>query len=334
MNRSSQIAEARKITYDIAIIGGGITGAGIFREATKRGYRCLLLEKSDFASGTSSKSAKLVHGGIRYLKYFQFGLVREGLRERNYLLRSFPHLVKPIPFIFPLYEHPLKYRIGLILYSLLGRQRNLPGYKFLGIRESLEAFPFLDKEGLRGAFIYYDAVTHDARLASFIIHSSLGNHFHALNYMELMAVTPVGEGLELESYDHEKGEITIFRSQYLINASGPWLENTSQRISGKKPNKAGPSKGIHLVCDRKDFPIRHSIIFPSGQEDERMMYALPWELNTVIVGTTDTEFSKDPDLAQPEAEDVNYILKSIGNYMPDLGFSRERSFPVMREFDL
>lgn len=146
-SREEKLAKATSSIFDIAIIGGGITGAGVLKEATLRGYTCILIEKGDFASGTSSKSAKLIHGGLRYLQYAQFGLVREGLTERNYLLKAYPHLVKPIPFTYLVYDSVLKMRLGMSLYHLLGGNDDLPKTKFLSKEKTMEKFPYLNADG-------------------------------------------------------------------------------------------------------------------------------------------------------------------------------------------
>ena len=177
MKRRSNPDEITSETYDMAIIGGGITGAGILSEAGKLGYRCILIEKNDFASCTSYKSGKLSHGGLRYLQYGKIGLVKESVEERHYLLEHFPHIVKPLPFMFPIYSSKFKYRIGMILYQLFSRDKDLPKYTFLNRKETIKQFPAIDQNGLKGRFIYYDAITNDARLCNEVIHKACTSTF-------------------------------------------------------------------------------------------------------------------------------------------------------------
>lgn len=252
MIRKQNLDKTTSEIYDMAIIGGGITGAGILIEAGKLGYHCILIEKNDFASGTTSKSAKLIHGGLRYLQYGRFGIVKESLKERQYLLEHFPHLVKPLPFIFPLYHSKLKYRIAMILYQLLSKGKHLPRYSFLDRNETIRQFAAINQKGLKGSFIYYDAITNDALLCNELIHNACNATFTfqcvALNYCELRSIKPAGliltEGqetfvkagdmheshIQLNCYDHiEKKSITI-KSRYIINASGPWTDEVLKRL--------------------------------------------------------------------------------------------------------
>lgn len=319
MKRRVDIDSITSQTFDLIIIGGGITGAGILQEASLNGYKCLLLEKGDFASGTTSKSAKLIHGGMRYMKYGKLGMVRESLEERNYLLKTYPHLVKPLPFLFPVYDSKLKYSLGVALYHFLDRENVLPDYQSLEAGDVIKKFPAATTEGLLGGFLYYDAVTNDARLCNEVIHSAIRNSDSvALNYCEVQSCFTAKDTVLVECHDHiEKTDIK-FQCIYLVNATGVWTDEVRKKLVSEKSGISAPSKGVHLVLSKRRFPAETAVIFPSYAGDERMMYALPWENDSVIIGTTDTEFFGRLNQFTASEDDVNYIIHSIREFAPSL----------------
>lgn len=227
MQRKDKIKHAVETQFDLIVIGGGITGAGVLKEAAKNGLKTLLIEKNDFGSGTSSKSAKLVHGGLRYLQNMQFKIVRESLSERNWLLEHYKHLVKPLEFVFPLYESKLKFRIGMILYQLMGKHKILPKYKFLNKRTILEKFPKINTQGLKGGFSYYDGVTNDARLVMEIIfEADQFENTHALNYIEVTSISDESGFCNIKCKDKIDDKEYGFNGKVIVNCTGVWTDRT------------------------------------------------------------------------------------------------------------
>jgi glycerol-3-phosphate dehydrogenase len=324
MHRNQQIAQIQNKTFDLVIIGGGITGAGVLLEASKLGLEVLLIEKGDFASGTSSKSAKLVHGGLRYLQYLHFGLVRESLTERNYLLETYPHLVKAIEFVYPLYESGFKFRIGMILYQLLGKQKALPKYKFLNKQKTLQNCDFIDTNNLKGSFSYFDGITHDARLtAEIIFEATQYPNARALNYVELMQGEQKKEHYELTCQDRIENQKLNIKTKFVANCSGAWTDLVLNKFSKLESKKMAPSKGVHLVFSQDKIPIKTAYAFSSYADDGRKFYALPWQNNSVIIGVTDTEYAGNLDKIPVDKLDIDYMLHAIVHFFPTLHISKE-----------
>lgn len=325
MRRVNNINEFSDQVFDVAIIGGGITGAGILREATKRGYKCILLEKNDFASGTSSKSAKLVHGGLRYLQHGKIGLVREGLHERHYLLKNFPHLVKPLQFLFPVYSFFSKCQlyIGMWLYKTLSYDKEIAKYSFLNRQQTIEKFPAINPKELNGSFLFYDAVTNDARLCNEIIALAQQKNAAAINYCEFLSAEDKKDFFLIHYNDKIENIPKTFSAKYIINATGHWTDQTLKKLSCETQGFTAPSKGIHLVFSREKFPADAAILFSSYASDGRSMYAVPWENNSVVIGTTDTEKFDSLDEVKVEENDIQYILNSIQCFAPSLNISEK-----------
>ncbi len=324
MNRRINIKTLEEKTFDLIIIGGGITGAGIFQEAALRGYSCLLLEKGDFASGTSSKSAKLIHGGIRYLKYGKIGMIKESLEERNHLLKTYPHLVKPLPFLFPVYDSTFKYRVGMAIYHFLSNEETLPEYRYTEPDEIARIFPAINPEGLKGGFVYFDAITNDARLCNEVIDDAqkfYGNH--AVNYCEVLSLEKSEQQVTIKSRDHIENIDRTFHARCIINASGVWTDEVLKRVTQKQTNFSAPSKGIHLVLSKKRFPCENAIIIPSYADDTRLNYSVPWENDSVIIGTTDTDYKGNLDNPVSEEHDVEYLLRSLQKFAPSLNITQQ-----------
>jgi len=324
MKRRINIESLQQKTFDLIIIGGGITGAGVLHEATARGYSCLLVEKGDFASGTSSRSAKLIHGGMRYMKYGQLSMVKESLEERNHLLKTYPHLVKPLPFLFPVYDSKLKYSAGVALYHFLDREHVLPDYQSLEAEEILQKFPAACSENLLGGFLYYDAVTNDARLCNEVIHEATAQTASgAINYCEALNFVPLHTATVVHCYDHIEKKEVQFKCRIAVNASGVWTDEVRKKLAADQTAVSAPSKGVHIVLSKKKFPAETAVIFPSYALDGRMMYAIPWENDSVIAGTTDTEFFGRLNHCAANEDDVNYILHSIREFAPSLGITEK-----------
>jgi glycerol-3-phosphate dehydrogenase len=308
-----------KTIYDIAIIGGGITGAGLLQEATKRGLKAILFDKGDFASGTSSKSSKLIHGGLRYLQYGEFKLVKEALEERASLLEHYPELVKPMPFLLPIYSFKLKYKIGMIIYQFFSRNSKMPPYESLSKVDIIKKYPSIKSKSLKGGFIYYDASTNDAQLVNTVISEAVTQGCIAKNYVEVLALS--GDELkEITCQDHMKGTKEVFFAKNVINASGVWINKSTETFFSKKIKISEPSKGIHLLFENSIIELSETIFFPSFKNDGRMLFLIPWE-NKILYGTTDTEYSGDVNQIDSEKEDVDYLLNCINQFFPNLNLT-------------
>jgi glycerol-3-phosphate dehydrogenase len=315
--------------FDILIIGGGITGAGLALDAALRGLRVALVEKRDFAAGTSSRSTKLIHGGLRYLEHFDFALVREALVERARLARNAPRLAQPFPFVIPIYEnqrrnynHPLKMRLGLWLYDLLAGQRNFARHHRLSRDEALRLAPQLDSSGLKGAFIYYDAVTNDSRLVIEVIKTARKRGAEIANYARVASFLKNAngkiEGARLR--DELSGAEIECRARIVINATGVWMEDTL-RLDDQAANglnkRVRPAKGVHLTVPAARLRVGAALLIPS-LTSHRFYFVVPWE-GRVNIGTTDTDYSGDKDHPHADPEEVEEILSAVNSYFPDAG---------------
>ncbi len=325
--RRESLSKFAEEVFDILIIGGGITGAGLTLDAALRGLRVALVEKRDFSAGTSSRSTKLIHGGLRYLEHFDFALVREGLRERAILARNAPRLARPFPFIIPIYKNrrrnydrPLKMRLGLWLYDLLAGRRNFARHRRLSRGETLRLAPQLDPRGLKGAFLYYDAVTNDSRLVIEVIKAARKRGAEIANYTRVAGFIKNEngkiEGARLRD-ELTGGEIEC-RARIVINATGVWMEDTI-RLDGQAANglnkRVRPAKGVHLTVAADRLRVSAAWLIPS-LTSHRFYFVVPWE-GRVNIGTTDTDYSGDKDHPHAEPEEVDEILGAINSYFPE-----------------
>jgi len=306
--------------FDLIVIGGGITGAGVLRDAAMRGLRTLLLEKGDFASGTSSRSSKLVHGGLRYLKQYDFALTREACHERNLLVRQNPHLVKPIPFLFPIYdsdpEGPIMVRAGMWLYEALSGFQNVERHRMLSTQEALEIAPDLKQTGLRGAAFYYDAAVDDVRLTLETIKSGVRHESVALNYVRVIDfLYDTGKVIGVKLLDTLDGRALQTHGGTFINASGIWVDEVRNLDARHRP-ELRPTKGIHMVIPAAKIKQDATVAF-SGP-DGRLLFAIPWG-EVTLIGTTDTFFNDDLDHIHSEIADVDYLLQAIDHTFPNAG---------------
>jgi len=329
--RTQNLAQLGNEPFDVLVIGGGITGAGVALDAVARGYKVALVEKTDFASGTSSKSTKLVHGGIRYLPNFDFALVHEALIERGLLVQNAPYLVDPVPFVLPIYEgdrHPVGMPfttpggiglsflldIGLWLYDGLAGRRNLHRHRRISTATVEQMAPMLVTKGLKEGFIYYDAQTNDARLTMAIIRTAAQFGAVVANYAEVTSfVMEDGKIQGANVHDKINGHDITISARYVVNATGIFAEQL-ETLSGEEPEiKVVPSKGIHLVFSRKDLGIGDSAIVLPETDDKRILFIVPWE-SRAILGTTDTG-SGDLDHPTSSPEDVKYLLDHLNRYL-------------------
>src|SRR5574340_605362 len=303
--------------FDVLIVGGGILGAGIARDAALRGLRVDLFEKTDYGSGTTSGSTRLIHGGLRYLEMLDFRLVRMDLRERETLLRIAPHLVKPLPFLVPFYDRGLFYRAkmraGMLLYDLLSYGKSLPNHLFLTAAEVRRAEPELRAEGLQGAALYYDAqVNSPERLCLENVLDARRHGAVALNYTEVTGARPNLEALTVR--DVLNGGEREVRGRLVINASGPWFDRVAARLAPHPQRLIRTTKGIHLACD--PVALQATVLF--SPVDERLFFVIPW-MGYAWLGTTDTDFEGDPASARATREDVEYLVRSVRPFFPGLG---------------
>ncbi len=299
-------------TFDLVIIGGGITGAGIANDAALRGLSVALLEKGDFASGASGHSSRMVHGGLRYLRHRQVRLVRESLKERYYLLRLAPHLVRRIPFIFPFFEEgrdsPLVLRAGMIGYGLLAGRERIGGHRAFSKVELAREEPQLRTDGLRSGLSYFDALTDDARLTLAVVRSAQQHGAVTLNYAEAVGFERTGARIAGVHYrDALAGGEGTVRARVVVSAAGPWTDDV--RRLAEAADTMRPTKGIHVVVSRDRLATNNIVLFGS---DDRMLFAVPHGDHTYL-GTTDTDFSGDPASARADREDVTYVLDAANS---------------------
>lgn len=302
--------------WDVIVVGGGATGLGTAVEAASRKYKTLLLEQADFAKGTSSRSTKLVHGGVRYLPQGQISLVIEALHERGLLIQNAPHLVHNQPFIVPSYEWwegPF-YDIGLKVYDMLAGKLGLGPSRKLSREETLERIPTVEPEGLRGGIIYYDGQFDDARLATNLAQTLVDLGGYPVNYMKMTGLLK-SNGLVngVSAVDMESGKKYEFPSRVVINATGVFSDTILKMDDPDTEQMIAPSQGVHLVLEKEFLPGDSAIMVPHTS-DGRVLFAVPWH-NKVVVGTTDTPVD-EPSL-EPRAFDaeVEFILEHAARYL-------------------
>ena len=304
-------------TYDVAVIGGGIIGAGVARDAALRGLSVALVEKGDFGSGTTAGSTRLIHGGLRYLEMYDFGLVRMDLREREILLRIAPHLVKPLEFLIPFYGASLwfrtKMRVGMALYDLLSYDKSLPNHRMLSAEETLAEEPSLRAEGLQGAAAYYDAqVSMPERLCLENILDAERQGAFVRSYTEVEgAVQENGRVQALRVRCTESGETGELRAKVFVNATGAWFDRVARQTGDSHQPRIRTTKGIHITCERMN--LKANVLF--SPLDGRLFFVIPL-LGQCWIGTTDTDFPDDPTTVRADGDDVEYLLKSVEPFFP------------------
>jgi glycerol-3-phosphate dehydrogenase len=304
----------RRETFDMAVVGGGITGAWIARDAALRGLSVALVERGDFASGTSSRSSRLVHGGLRYLRHAHVSLVREGLRERGRLLRLAPHLVRPILFTLPIYkggrDNPLLLRIGLTGYDVLAGRLGIGRHRARSRQQLIEDEPALRADGLRSGFRYFDAATNDARLTLTVALSSMDHGAAVANYVEAASLEMTGgRSSGVNCRDVISGDELTVRSRAVIGAAGPWTDEWRGKLGEGAVLR--PTKGIHVVLPRERLHTESVVAF---YWQERPLFVVPAGRYS-YVGTTDTDWSGDPGEVEADAADVGLVLDAInGNF--------------------
>ncbi|HMJ25404.1 MAG TPA: glycerol-3-phosphate dehydrogenase/oxidase [Pyrinomonadaceae bacterium] len=321
-NPTPRLAALAGERFDVLIIGGGIIGAGIARDAAIRGLRVALFEKNDFGGGTTAGSTRLIHGGLRYLEMLDFGLVRMDLRERETLLRIAPHLVKPLEFVLPFYGTSLffrcKMKLGMTLYDLLSYDKSLPRHRFLTSAELKQIEPNLCEQGLQGAMVYFDAQANSPeRLCLENIIAAREHGAQTLNYTEVTGALSEGEGINAiqvrDLLSDDRTEVSV-AGGIVINASGAWFDRVAGGLTGPD-NQAQirTTKGVHITCPR----VTRRAIVVFSRVDGRLMFVIPW-LGHSLIGTTETEFAGDPATARATSADIDYVLRSVADYFPNL----------------
>ncbi len=315
-------------TFDLLILGGGITGAGVALDAALRGFRVALIDKGDFASGTSSVSSKLVHGGLRYLEHGNFRLVYEALHERGRLLHNAPHLVRPLEFIIPFYDGsrlpPWKWRAGLTLYDLLAGQSNIHRSRPMTRSQIARSFPHLRPRGLRSGAAYYDAQMDDARVCIEVLKSAAAEGACLANYVAAIAFdTQAGEIRGVRAVDRISGREFSIRARVVLNATGPWVDRLRTLAGDTDGPLLQPTKGVHLVTSNRGLSCAYLLLHPA---DGRVFFVIPWmELfprhpatkaikTKLLIGTTDTRTEESPDNLSVTSEEVNYLLAGFNHY--------------------
>lgn len=325
LERQKTIESLEADEFDLVVIGGGITGGGIALDAASRGLKVALLEKGDFASGTSSKSTKLIHGGLRYLKQFDFWLVKEVGSERAIVHKLAPHLVLPEKMLLPLIENGSYGKwltsIGLKVYDILAQVSGDDKRKMLEKKEALKLEPLLPKKILNGAGYYAEYRTDDARLTIENIKTSLLFGAQALNYAKVTDFLYEKEKVAgVHVTDETTGKAITIKSKYVISAAGPWVDELRSLNNSKKGKQLHLTKGVHLVFPYEKLPVKQSVYFDIP--DGRMMFAIPRGKIT-YVGTTDTNYNDSKDEVRTDIADAIYLISAVNNMFPDINLELE-----------
>lgn len=318
LTRAHDLQQLSSQTFDVLVLGGGITGAGVARDAALRGFSVALIEQSDFASGTSSRSSKLIHGGLRYLENLDFKLVFEALSERRKLFALAPHLVHPLRFLIPLFKSGrvgmFKMGIGMWLYDALSLFETPEMHEKLTPEESSQRVPILQTKGLLGSYEYSDAYMDDDRLVHETLRSA--NHFGALciNYAEAKKIIfnkqMIAEGVEF--VDKISGGLFAVKAKHVISSIGPWTDLFAETKVPSWRKILRPTKGVHITFERDRVNLSRAVVMAA---EKRIVFAIPRH-EMVIVGTTDTDFRGDPSNVVADAEDIDYLLEVTNNYFP------------------
>ncbi len=321
------LADVAARAFDVIVIGGGINGAAIALEAQHEGYRTLLVERNDFASGTTSRATRLIHGGLRYLEHGELALVYESLSERETLVREAAHLVRPLRMLVPVYRGdarpPWKIRAGLALYDVLSLRKSLPRHRAMPPRALAEWEPGLSRDGLRAAFTFYDAqVEFPERLVIESVRDFIEAGGVALNHTTAKRIVSPGGVLRgLVLHDERTGDEREVAAKVVVNAAGPWVDEVLRGSDAERSDRLiGGTRGSHLVVEWPDGP-KHAV-FASAQEDGRPFFILPWYRYTLI-GTTDIRDHGDPSAARATSDEVSYLLDECNRLFPSSPLTRE-----------
>ncbi len=320
MNRRAMLEAVRTQgaePWDVVIIGGGATGAGVAVDAATRGYRTLLVEREDFGKGTSSRSTKLVHGGVRYLEQGNVSLVMEALKERGLLRQNAPHLVHDLPFVVPNYswwEAPF-YGIGMKIYDLLAVKYSFGKSRILSREETLERLPTIAQDGLRGGVVYHDGQFDDTRLLTHLIMTAADHGATALNYCAAVELLRDADGFVdgVVIEDRETGERITVGAKCVVNATGIFTDEVRRMAEPSAEAMVSPSQGIHLVLEKSFLRAQTAIMVPRTS-DGRVLFAIPWHDHTVV-GTTDTPIDAPSYEPKPLEEEIAFVLDTAAEYL-------------------
>lgn len=304
-------------TWDVLVIGGGATGLGIALDASARGYKTLLIEGADFAKGTSSRSTKLVHGGVRYLAQGDIRLVREASIERGLLCQNAPHLVRNQTFVIPVYNiwDRIKYTIGLKIYDWIAGRLSLGSSVFISRKKTMEALPGIQHRGLLGGVLYHDGQFDDSRLAINLVQSIIEQDGCAVNYVKVTGLLKNKDG-KTEGVIAEDKETSItykIKAKAVVNATGVFVDDILEMDNAAAPKSICVSQGVHVVLDKKFFPSHHALMIPETS-DGRVLFAVPWH-NKVVVGTTDTPVENASLEPRALEKEISFILDTASAYL-------------------
>jgi glycerol-3-phosphate dehydrogenase len=310
--------------YDLLIVGGGINGAALANTATLNGLSVALIEKNDFASGTSSKSTKLIHGGLRYLENLEFDLVYESLHERSIQIKSAPHLVKPLSFVIPVYKTDVRpfwiMQLGVYLYDILSGTHRLGQRKKLSADDVQKLVPDIQKENLIGGLLYFDAQMNDARLCLENVLSAKERGAHVANHVEARSlIKENGKTVGVIAYDSLDDKILNIRAKKVVCAMGPWTNPFIEKDKGPHKTHVRTTKGVHLVY-RDTFS--ENALFLTTQKDRRIFFVIPWQSHSLI-GTTDTDYNGPADQVSADDTDIDYLLDQMKRFFPAKNIKRE-----------
>jgi glycerol-3-phosphate dehydrogenase len=311
--------------FDLIVVGAGINGAGIARDAAMRGLKVLLIDKGDVGGGTSAGSTRLIHGGLRYLEHFELGLVRESLRERETLLKIARHLVRPLAMVIPIYKDSQRgwatIRTGMIAYDLLSWGKSLPRHRMVSARETLRRMPGLNAEGLVGSAVYYDAQVEFAE--RLVVENVLGAIEHGASLLTYKRVSElVSEGGRIRGVVLDGDFADVALAEVVINAAGPWVDQViDQGIGDAKERLIGGTKGSHVVVAPFEG-APESAVYLEAVSDRRPFFVIPWNGN-YLIGTTDVRFEADPDEVRSEAWEVEYLLTETNRAFPVAQLTRD-----------
>lgn len=316
MNREEMINRLESDDFEVLVIGGGATGLGVAIDAASRGYRTALVEAHDFAKGTSGRSTKLIHGGVRYLEQLNFSLVMEALRERGILYRNAPHLVTDLSFVVPRYrwwEGPF-YGIGMKLYDALAGRLNLAPSQILDRDETIQVIPNIERDDLMGGVRYHDGQFDDARMAMTLALTAVDHGAVIANYTEVTRLLKErGQITGVEALDKERDRVIKIRSKTVVNATGIFADSIRRLDKADSPMLIEPSQGIHLVFDRSFQPSDSAIMVPHT-DDGRVLFVIPWN-NRVLIGTTDTPMTTPEFEPRALDEEVEFIFRNASRYL-------------------
>ncbi|CAN5597704.1 glycerol-3-phosphate dehydrogenase [soil metagenome] len=324
-DRPQMIEQMKNEIFDLVIIGGGITGAGVARDAASRGMKVALIEDRDFAIGTSSRSSKLIHGGIRYLENYEFHLVFEALSERALLFDIAPNLVHPLRFVLPLYEGNrvgmFKMGLGMWAYDALSLFEAPEPHERLSADETVERLPLLQRTGLQGSYAYSDAYMDDDRLVLETLRSAVSMGALAVNRVRAADAVFVGEKVtEIVCDDHVSGQKFNLRAKHFVSTVGPWTDRVAVDLLGKWKKVLRPAKGIHLTFNRSRFNVKDAIVMAADNE-KRIVFGIPRH-EMFIIGTTDTDYPGDPKDVSVLPEDVDYLMGVANQYFPGAALTK------------